>query len=61
MKTAAKILLIDDDPGIVDTLSRVLTDEGYEVAVEKTRRRRLGPRRQRSFQRRRHRLEIARA
>jgi nitrogen regulation protein NR(I) len=35
MNTAGKILLIDDDPGIVDTLSRVLTDEGYEVAVEK--------------------------
>ena len=34
MKNAAKILLIDDDPGIVDTLSRVLTDEGYEVMVE---------------------------
>jgi DNA-binding NtrC family response regulator len=31
----AKILLIDDDAGIVDTLSRVLTDEGFEVAVEK--------------------------
>jgi len=30
-----KILLIDDDPGIVDTLSRVLTDEGFEVVVEK--------------------------
>jgi DNA-binding NtrC family response regulator len=30
----AKILLIDDDAGIIDTLSRVLTDEGYEVAVE---------------------------
>ena len=35
MNAPAKILLIDDDPGIVDTLSRVLTDEGYEVAVEK--------------------------
>jgi nitrogen regulation protein NR(I) len=34
MKTAAKILLIDDDPGIIDTLSRVLADEGYEVIVE---------------------------
>jgi len=32
---AAKILLIDDDAGIVDTLSRVLSDEGYEVTVEK--------------------------
>ena len=35
MNTAARILLIDDDPGIVDTLSRVLADEGYEVVVEK--------------------------
>ena len=32
---APKILLIDDDPGIIDTLSRVLTDEGYEVTIEK--------------------------
>lgn len=31
----SKILLIDDDPGIIDTLARVLTDEGYEVAIEK--------------------------
>ena len=31
----AKILLIDDDPGITDTLQRVLADEGYEVTVEK--------------------------
>ena len=35
MSGPAKILLVDDDPGIVDTLSRVLTDEGYEVAIEK--------------------------
>jgi nitrogen regulation protein NR(I) len=35
MSAPGRILLIDDDPGIVDTLSRVLTDEGYEVAVEK--------------------------
>jgi nitrogen regulation protein NR(I) len=35
MSTPAKILLIDDDAGIIDTLSRVLTDEGYEVAVER--------------------------
>ena len=34
MSGPGKILLVDDDPGIVDTLSRVLTDEGYEVAVE---------------------------
>ena len=32
---AAKILLIDDDAGIIDTLRRVLTDEGYEVTVER--------------------------
>jgi DNA-binding NtrC family response regulator len=35
MNAPAKILLIDDDAGIIDTLRRVLTDEGYEVAVEK--------------------------
>jgi nitrogen regulation protein NR(I) len=35
MSTAAKILLIDDDPGIVDTVARVMSDEGYEVTVEK--------------------------
>ena len=34
MNPPARILLIDDDPGIVDTLSRVMTDEGYEVTVE---------------------------
>jgi nitrogen regulation protein NR(I) len=34
MSGPGKILLVDDDPGIVDTLSRVLIDEGYEVAVE---------------------------
>jgi nitrogen regulation protein NR(I) len=35
MKTAAKILLVDDDAGITDTLARVLADEGYDVAMEK--------------------------
>jgi len=35
MTVAAKILLIDDDAGIVDTLTRLLTDEGYKVTVEK--------------------------
>lgn len=34
MNTAAKVLLIDDDPGIRDTLHSVLTGEGCEVAVE---------------------------
>ena len=34
MNTAAKILLIDDDPGIRDTLQRVLTGEGCEVVME---------------------------
>jgi nitrogen regulation protein NR(I) len=34
MNPPARILLIDDDPGIVDTLSRVMKDEGYEVTVE---------------------------
>jgi nitrogen regulation protein NR(I) len=36
MNTPAKILLVEDDAAIVATLRRVLTDEGYEVAVEKT-------------------------
>jgi len=35
MNATAKILLIDDDAGITDTLRRVLADEGYEVAIEK--------------------------
>jgi nitrogen regulation protein NR(I) len=35
MSAPAKILLIDDDAGIIDTLSRVLKDEGYEVAIER--------------------------
>jgi len=35
MSATAKILLIDDDAGITDTLRRVLADEGYDVAVEK--------------------------
>ena len=34
MNAAAKILLIDDDPGIRDTLQSVLSGEGCEVAVE---------------------------
>ena len=33
MPDAAKILLIEDDPGIRDTLRRVLTDEGHQVVV----------------------------
>ena len=32
--TAAKILLIEDDAGIRDTLRRVLVEEGHEVEVE---------------------------
>jgi nitrogen regulation protein NR(I) len=32
--TPARILLIEDDPGIVMTLRRVLTEEGHEVLVE---------------------------
>ena len=35
MNAAAKLLLIDDDPGIRDTLRRVLTGEGHEVAIER--------------------------
>jgi nitrogen regulation protein NR(I) len=34
MGSAAKILLIEDDPGIVVSLRRVLAEEGYEVFVE---------------------------
>jgi nitrogen regulation protein NR(I) len=35
MNPHAKILIVEDDPAIVLTLSRVLADEGYEVLVEK--------------------------
>ena len=35
MSIAAKILLIEDDTGIRDTLQKVLADEGHSVAVEK--------------------------
>ena len=35
MSEGAKILLIEDDSGISDTLQRVLAGEGHEVAVEK--------------------------
>jgi len=35
MTHAARILLIEDDPGIVMTLRRLLTDEGHDVRVEK--------------------------
>src|SRR6267378_1409961 len=35
MTNAARILLIEDDAGIVMTLRRLLTDEGYDVRVEK--------------------------
>jgi nitrogen regulation protein NR(I) len=34
MSPATRILLIEDDPGIADTLERVLREEGYEVEVE---------------------------
>ncbi len=34
MSNAAKILLIEDDPGIVITLRRLLREEGHEVVVE---------------------------
>lgn len=35
MKSTARVLLIEDDPGIVMTLRRVLADEGYDVLVER--------------------------
>jgi nitrogen regulation protein NR(I) len=35
MSTAAQVLLIEDDPGIRETLRRVLVEEGHEVTVEK--------------------------
>ena len=35
MNTAARILLIEDDSGITDTLQRVLAAEGHEAAIEK--------------------------
>ena len=35
MNAAARILLIEDDSGITDTLQRVLAAEGHEVAIEK--------------------------
>jgi two-component system, NtrC family, response regulator len=34
MAAAARILLVEDDPGIVMTLRRVLTEEGHEVVVK---------------------------
>ena len=34
MSSAARILLIEDDPGIVVSLRRVLAEEGHEVLVE---------------------------
>ena len=34
MKTPARILLVDDDAGITETLQRVLVEEGHVVAVE---------------------------
>ncbi|HUK81245.1 MAG TPA: sigma-54 dependent transcriptional regulator [Verrucomicrobiae bacterium] len=34
MSDIARILLIEDDPGITDTLQRVMTGEGHQVAVE---------------------------
>jgi nitrogen regulation protein NR(I) len=35
MSAAAKILLIEDDAGIIETLRQVLIEEGHEVTVEK--------------------------
>ncbi|HTX66906.1 MAG TPA: sigma-54 dependent transcriptional regulator [Opitutaceae bacterium] len=35
MNPGARILLIEDDPGIADTVRRVLADEGHEVVVRR--------------------------
>src|SRR6202000_1208171 len=35
MNAATRILLIEDDSGITDTLQRLLTAEGHDVAAEK--------------------------
>jgi nitrogen regulation protein NR(I) len=35
MSSAIKILLVEDDPGIVETMQRVLADEGHEVVVKR--------------------------
>ncbi len=35
MNAAAKILLIEDDAGVTETLRRVLEEEGHDVAVER--------------------------
>jgi nitrogen regulation protein NR(I) len=35
MRTPAKILLIEDDAGVCDTMQRVLVDEGHSVSIEK--------------------------
>jgi nitrogen regulation protein NR(I) len=35
MNTAAKILVIEDDDGIADTLQRVLVEEGHDVVTQK--------------------------
>jgi len=35
MNAPAKVLLVEDDPGIVIALRRILTEEGHEVLVEK--------------------------
>lgn len=35
MNSAANILLIEDDPAIIMTLRRVLTEEGHKVSIEK--------------------------
>jgi DNA-binding NtrC family response regulator len=35
MSTATKVLLIEDDPGIAETLQRILADEGHTVVVKR--------------------------
>jgi DNA-binding response OmpR family regulator len=35
MMTKTRILLVEDDPGIIVTLQRLLAEEGYDALVEK--------------------------
>ena len=33
---AESILVVDDEPGILNSLSKILEDEGYQIAVAKS-------------------------